>query len=150
VIREVADAVPQPFLRWVSLHMNAMVSTLHGELEEAEALIDAAMADGSDSGQPDALMIFAARLVGVRHEQGRVDEVVELVEQGVEGYPDVPAWSAFLTRALSELGRREDARALLSAADFAALPHDFVRLAGLAHHADACAQLGATERADEL
>jgi tetratricopeptide (TPR) repeat protein len=148
--REIADAVPQPFLRWVSRYTEAMVAILHGHLDRAEVLADEAVAVGTESGQPDALMIFAGQLVGLRRDQGRLDEVLHLIEQGVEDNPGVPAWGGFLACSLCELGRRDEARALLDAADFDAVPEDFLRPATLAYYADACAHLGVPEVAGEL
>jgi class 3 adenylate cyclase/tetratricopeptide (TPR) repeat protein len=148
--REIADAVPQPFLGWVSRYMQALVAILHGELDRAEMLAEEAVAAGTESGQPDALMIFAAQLVGLRREQGRLDEVLDLIKQAVEDNPGVPAWGGFLMCTLCELGRHDQARALLDATDLDAVPQDFLLAATLAYYAEACAALGVAEMAAEL
>ena len=43
-MREIADQVPQPFLRWVALYQAGMMAQLHGRLDEADALIEDAVA----------------------------------------------------------------------------------------------------------
>jgi tetratricopeptide (TPR) repeat protein len=127
-----------------------MMAQLHGRLDEADALLEDAVGVGTEGDQPDAVLFYAVQLCGVRYDQGRVDEVIDLVEQSVEDNPGLPAWRGFHACALCELGRGDEALPMLADEGFKALPHDFTRLAGLAYWADACAQLGAVEFADDL
>jgi class 3 adenylate cyclase/tetratricopeptide (TPR) repeat protein len=149
-MREIADRVPQPFLRWVALYMEGMMAQLHGRLDEADALLEDAVGVGTEGDQPDAVLFYAVQLCAVRYDQGRVDEVVDLVAESVEENPGLPAWRGFHACVLCELGRSDEALPMLADESFKALPHDFLRLAGLAYWADACAQLGAVEFAEDL
>jgi class 3 adenylate cyclase len=149
-MREIASEVPQPFLRWVALYMEGMMAQLHGRLGEADTLLEDAVAVGTDGDQPDAVLFYAVQLCGVRYDQGRIEEVIDLVEQSVEDNPGLPAWRAFYASVLCELGRGDEALPMLSHQAIEGLPHDFLRLAGLAYWADACANLGAVEFVDGL
>jgi class 3 adenylate cyclase/tetratricopeptide (TPR) repeat protein len=149
-MRETAARFPQPFLQWVARYQSAMVTHMHGRLEEAEALCDQAVAIGTDGGEPDALLLYAAQLVGIRYDQGRVDEVLELAEQSVEDFPLLPAWHAFYVTALCQLGRHDDALAQIATIDLDGLPDDFLLPATLSYYAEACADVGAVSLAADL
>jgi tetratricopeptide (TPR) repeat protein len=149
-MREIADRVPQPFLRWVALYMEGMMAQFHGRLEEADELLEDAVGVGTEGDQPDAVLFYAVQLCAVRYDQGRVDEVIDLVAESVEENPGLPAWRGFHAAALCELGREDEARPMLAARRFDALPHDFLRLAGLAYWAEACARVGEAEFAGDL
>ena len=149
-MRDIAAEVAQPFIQWVSLYQSAMIAQMHGRLDEAEGLLDDAVAVGTEGGEPDALLLYAAQLVSIRYDQGRVDEVLELTEQSIEDFPGLPAWRAFYAAALYDVGRHEDAVAQLAEADFEALPHDSFRLPTLMYYADVCADLGAVRFAGDL
>jgi class 3 adenylate cyclase/tetratricopeptide (TPR) repeat protein len=149
-MREIAQRVSQPFLSWVALYMEGMMAQLHGRLEEADALLEDAVGVGTEGDQPDAVLFYAVQLCGVRYDQGRTDEIVELVEQSVEDNPGLPAWRGFHACILCELGRDDEALPMLADESYKVLPHDFLRLAGLAYWADACAQLGAVEYSEDL
>jgi class 3 adenylate cyclase/tetratricopeptide (TPR) repeat protein len=149
-MRETAARFSQPFLQWVALYQSGMVAHMHGRLEEAEALCDQAVAVGTDGGEPDALLLYAAQLVGIRYDQGRVDEVLELAEQSVEDFPLLPAWHGFYAMALCQLGRDDDALAQIATIDLDALPDDFLLPATLSYYAEASAALGAVSLAADL
>ncbi len=147
---EIADQVPQPFLRWVALYQAGMMAHLHGRLDEAEALLEDAVTVGTDGDQPDAVLLYAAQQCWLRNDQGRIGEMIDLVEQSVEDYPGLPAWRGARALALCELGRGDEALAMLADEDFDAHPHDFLRLTGLALWADVLTDIGAVEFADRL
>ena len=149
-MRQIADAVPQPFFRWVVLYQSAMMSQLHGRLEEADAFAEEAVGVGTDSGEPDAVLLYAGQLTFLRREQGRVAEIADLIDESVESYPGIPAWAAMQASTRCELGDRDAARAALAAADFDAVPHDFLRLTAYALWADVCVAVRAADRAQDL
>ena len=122
----------QPFLRWVALYYAGMMAP------SARAPRRGRRADRgrrgrrrTGTGARGALFYAASMLAAVR--PGRVDEVIDLVEQSVEDNPGLPAWRGFHavrrgrcsgeatrpSRCSPELGLRR-------------LPHDFLHLAGLA------------------
>ncbi len=149
-MRDIADRVPQPFLRWVALYQDGMMAQLHGRLEEAEALIEEAVAVGTEGDQPDAVLLYAGQQFWLRNDQGRVPEIIDVVAQSIEDYPGMPAWRAGYAYLLCEAGRGEEVYAMLAGEDFDALPRDFLRLSSLAYWTEACASIAAVEFADDL
>jgi tetratricopeptide (TPR) repeat protein len=55
-------------------------------------------------------------LYGLRREQGRLADVVDVVERAVDEYPGYPVWRYVLIDVLAELGRTDDARTELARA----------------------------------
>lgn len=71
----------QPALQW-SLTLSRGVRTLHaGDAVDAERLAGEALKLGTDSGQPDAASVNAAQMLFIRWHQGRLGEVVPIIEQ---------------------------------------------------------------------
>ena len=62
-----------------------------GSIDEAEALAQRAAELGVAAGQPDALTIYGAKLVLIRYQQGRLSELVELMERAAEDNPGIRA-----------------------------------------------------------
>ena len=56
---------------------------IRGDLSDAERWIDLALARGTQAGQPDAMTVYSGQLVNLRHHQGRLGEMVPLIEQAV-------------------------------------------------------------------
>jgi tetratricopeptide (TPR) repeat protein len=73
-LEDLAGGLGQPTLAWGALAIQASTLLLAGHLTEAERLAAAAVALG-EGNQPDAALVFATQLFGVRYEQGRLDEV---------------------------------------------------------------------------
>ena len=64
----------------------------------------------------NAHLVLDLQLYALRREQGRLAEVVEVVERAVDEYPGYPVWRYVLIDVLAELGRTADARAVLARA----------------------------------
>jgi class 3 adenylate cyclase/tetratricopeptide (TPR) repeat protein len=149
-VREVAEEIGQPALQWVGAYYECTRFQFHGQIEQAEAAALQAAGIGHESGQADALMIVGVQLFLIRYEQGRLAELIELVEQRVAENPGLPTLEATLAFAYSELGRVEEARAIFERAaadDFASLPFDVGWINGLARYADVAARLEAADPA---
>src|SRR5205807_2350119 len=98
-------------------------------------------------------MIVGVQLFAVRHEQGRLDELVDIISQRAAENPGVPTLQGTLAFTYSELGRSEDAVAIFEPAardNFAALPFDIAWIPGIARYAEVAAHLGAVEAAASL
>jgi tetratricopeptide (TPR) repeat protein len=128
----------------------AMLAHIHGRLEEADQLIEDAVAAGTDGGEPDAVLLYAGAHIWLRRDQGRTDEVLDLIEECVESYPRIAAWPASHAAALCDVGRHDEAREALVNADLERLPHDFITLTALTQWAETCARVGLADRAEEL
>jgi class 3 adenylate cyclase/tetratricopeptide (TPR) repeat protein len=152
-LRAIADELGQPTLRWFGCYFNASWQLLCGDLAEAERLAEQALQIGTNSGEPDVFMIYGAQLGVIRLLQGRIHEIVELIEQGVEANPGLPAWRGGLAQAYAWLGRTGEASAIVEAAAsdrFEHLPRDLVHLSALATYADVASLLGAKDAAEIL
>lgn len=122
-----AGELRQPVLRWFADGMSVALALAQGRLDEAEALVGVALETGQRSRPPDALAAYAGHMFQMRRDQGRLDEIEDLVERAVREF----AWYPFLRceRAIIhvERGRHQQAReelADLAADDFSRLPFD--------------------------
>ena len=139
-----AAAVVEPLASWWAMFPRIQLAMLHGQLQECERLTQEFLQLGMKAGQPDALTFFAAALVGLRHQQGRMAEVRAVYEQAVAENPAMPAWCGGLALCCAMEGDRERARELLRAAAadrFEHMPRDWVWLVGLCQWAEVAALL---------
>ncbi len=151
--RELGVQIGSPTLIWASTYYESTRQQLLGHVDQAESAALEAARIGHESGQVDALMVVGVQLFAVRQEQGRLDELIGLLEQRVAENPGLPTLQATLAYAYSELGRHEEARAIFdrAAADgFASLPYDVGWVNGMARYAEVAARLRATEAAATL
>ncbi len=151
--QEISAEITQPALLWVTKYYRSSAEQFYGNLEQAEALALQAAGLGHESGQADALMIVGVQLFAIRHEQGRLAELVELVEQRVAENPGLPTLQATLAFTYSELGRIDEAKAIFERAaadDFGSLPFDIGWINGMARYAEIAARLGATGAAGSI
>jgi class 3 adenylate cyclase/tetratricopeptide (TPR) repeat protein len=135
----------QPVLSWYVAFHTSCLAHVGGRLGDAEAIALDALQIGNDTGQPEALMVFAATLLNIRRDQGRLAEVVDLVAQQVEEWPGIPGFRAGLTLCYWELDRPDEARThldVLAANDFSDFPYDLAWSSGLTILAEVCAGLG--------
>src|SRR5262249_40410713 len=112
--------------------------------EAAEALANEAFQIGSQSGEPDALFVYARLINAIRIYQGRDSELVDAVAATADVNPGIPMIRAVVARMRIDAGRREQARQLLEAETTAGLdlPRDPAQLSGLALWAYVAARLG--------
>lgn len=150
---DIGAQVGNPALEWAVAYYQSARHQFSGEIEQAEASALRAAGIGHESGQADALMIAGVQLFAVRNEQGRLAELVEILEQRVAETPGLPTLQATLAYTYSELGRVEDARAIFERAaadDFASLPFDIGWISGITRYAEIAARIGAIEAAAVL
>jgi class 3 adenylate cyclase/tetratricopeptide (TPR) repeat protein len=140
----VIEDLGQPTLRWLATANRMSGLAFAGELETADGLVTASAELAEASGQPDALLWLAWGGFQVRFEQGRLDEVEDLVRDAADHNPGVPALQAMLARCYCELGRLEEARPLFDglAAHRFSHPVDNIWMRSLTDSAAVCASLG--------
>jgi len=126
---EEARVTGQPMLQWVTAYAQGWQRILEGDLEGAELQANQALELGAATGQPDAMSIYGGQLVDLRWHQGRDGELVELIEQLVEATPDIDSFRSALARIYADIGRTEDARALLRREAAVRFAHPFDPLA---------------------
>ena len=122
-----AQKLRQPLYLWNAAVWRAMRALLSGQLERAEVLASEALNSGIRSEGVTAPQYYAAQLLAIRREQGRMSELEEAARGMIAQNPDRPAWRAALTDLLCETGRLVPARTeldLLAPSNFADIPQD--------------------------
>lgn len=143
MIRDAAETGLAP-ARSSAARYSAWRRLLAGHIDAAEQAAGEALQIASQSGELDAFVYYAAQIYGVRRAQGRLGEIIELIERAVEENPGLPAFRAVLAVALCELDRVDDARVVfapLVASGFTEFPFDPPWLTAMSLCADAAAYL---------
>ena len=149
----ISDRIGQPVLAWMTLFSAAQWALLRGDVEHGEELAEQAYAMGERIGQPDAFNYYATQLSHARWQQGRLDEIVELIEQGRRDNPGIPSYRAALARALAQAGDHEGAKELLEdslARRFSDLPEDLLWTYGMVAFAEVAIRLDHCEASEVI
>ena len=112
-MREAAQTAPSPQLRWGLSMAECWRALLAGRCDDAERLAQASFEVASETGQDEAFSFYAGQLFNVRYFQGRLAEMLPVLDQVANEDLGLPAfWAAMaLGHALS--GDRDRARALV-------------------------------------
>lgn len=148
----IAVRVPHATIRWSLTFQQACIAGLHGDLDEFERLAETALALGVETGEPDAMTIYGAQLANVRQHQGRLHELIPLMEQAFADTPTLHVYRALLAVAHARAGDIGQTQRMLDeehAAGFP-MPADVAWSTGLALWADAAALVGAVDTAPFL
>jgi DNA-binding SARP family transcriptional activator len=149
----VADRVEQPILRWIRLWYGSWRAYLAGDLDKAVALAHLAAEVGVASGQPDAEAFRMDQMLPVLRDRGELSGMVPLLEQVVADQPGLPVFGAWLSVALADDGRVEEARARLATAavtGFADVTYNILWLPTLCLYAETAAATRARSEAAVL
>ena len=152
-LREQADKLAQPGLRWPATYYAAGISHLRGDLPEAELRAEAARRLGEQAAEPDMIFIYSAQIATIRVEQGREDEVVDLLKVAAAEYPAVPSYEAALAAVLCDLDRTSEAASLLAPhvdRRFTTIPQDQIYTTALALWSKVAADTGCERAAEQL
>jgi tetratricopeptide (TPR) repeat protein len=152
-LRTLSERLQQPTLMWMRAFKEAGEALMSGDSERAEQFADAALQLGTESGQPDAFAIYGSQLMYVRSQQGRLGELLSLIDQAVIENPGLPAFQPILASAHLQAGNEATALELLEsvAADgFASLPLDFIWTMGITSYAQVAVELRAIGPAQTL
>jgi tetratricopeptide (TPR) repeat protein len=114
IARALASRLNQPTISWVLAIEQATRSLIAGDTNRAEQLATDALKIGTESGQPDAALLFAAQYFGVSWQRGTLADLVPLMEQTIAKSPGFPSVHAALALAHAEGGRIGDASQLLA------------------------------------
>jgi len=153
----VADGLGEPTLQWFQTVSRAKRALITAAPSDGEALAFEALQLGQSAGQDDAFAWMAAQLFVARLNDGRLEELLEIIddvrELFVEGSTAGRATEAMAATALCEAGRSADALRVFErglAHELADLPHDWAALAIPALSALVCAHLEDVPRAKTL
>jgi DNA-binding SARP family transcriptional activator len=147
-----ADRTKQPANQLHSRAFRATRALLRGRYEEVESLAAEVIELGMLAQSPDALHYSTLELANLHWEQGRLEQVEELLG-GLQERNGAPVWSAALALLHCDVGDAAQARAKLEALTenrCAALPFDDNWLGALAFLAATCAELGEVDRSAEI
>jgi DNA-binding SARP family transcriptional activator len=153
VMIRVAKATRTANARFILARQVAWRGLLAGHIDDAEQAANDALQIGSQIGEPDALTFFAGQIYNIRRAQGRLDEILELVEQTTSENPGLFVYRAVLADALCEVDRFDDSRIVfepLVANGFAEFPFDITWLTAMTLCAEVAAYLNNTAAATLL
>lgn len=145
-----ADRLRQPAYLWHAMVWRAMLALMSGHLERAEELASDALAAGAPSEAGTAQQYYAAQMLAIRREQGRMAELEQPARQFFGSIPGHPTWPPALATLLCETGKTAEARAefeVLAAQDFANIRKDGDWMTVVALLSEVCAMLGDGSRA---
>ncbi len=151
-LTDLARRLQQPMWLWYGTYLRAAQALLHGETSEAEELASAALEIGTASGQPDAVIFYGTQLMGIRLQQGRMAELVQLIADVADQTPGVPTYRGVLAAAYLQAGDTESSRQLVEAASVEsfALPMDTAWLDGIVMYARPTIELRITSVAEQI
>lgn len=112
---QLANALRQPYPRWLTLVHQSSREFLAGRIDQADRLAADAFGLGQETGQPDALAIYAGTLFSIWVAQGRVADLVPVLEEASTDNPGIVGLRAALATAYCGTNRRADAQAILTA-----------------------------------
>jgi class 3 adenylate cyclase/tetratricopeptide (TPR) repeat protein len=150
---EIAARLPDATIQWNCLFHRARMPGLRGDLTAHEELAEAALAYGTEHGEPDAFGVYAVQLTNLRWHQGRFHEMVPLLEQALVDRPEhASATGAALAVAHAHAEEHDAARALIAdaAADGFPMPEDNAWSTGIGSWAFAAWLTGCVEVAPAL
>jgi hypothetical protein len=115
---------PWPYRQLHSRSLRASRQYLAGDLVAAEVTAAPLLSLATDAGFGDVTW-YAAQILPIRFVQGRLGELLPLLEQADLTLPGLPAYRVVLATALATSGRSDDARTIMTdlAANDYHLPH---------------------------
>jgi DNA-binding SARP family transcriptional activator len=152
-LQRLAETRTERYVVWVLKVLRASYAHLGGRLAECEALAHDALAHRFEGNDESAAQKFAIQMVSVRREQGRLDKLVDTVEDLATHFPQVDSWRCALAYIYAQLecmtqARRELDR--LAHGGFSAMPRDASWLPNLSTLSEVVVFLGDAPRAQLL
>ena len=145
IVRQLVERLDQPVLRWTYLFTRAWRAMIDGDTDVVDKYAAESFEIGTDSGQPDAFVMYGGQLITIGLQRGTLSDLVPILTQMSIDAPEVGgAVTSALTLAHAEAGNLDQVRNLLE--EFAAtnfvLPIDATWLTGVVWRADAAIALG--------
>jgi eukaryotic-like serine/threonine-protein kinase len=145
--------LPQPYLVWLGAMSRPLRPFLEGRLDESEQLAYQAVAVGQERENNNAAQLFGSQMIFLRHQQGRLEELVDAVKDFTQRFPTTHSWHCALAWILAQTGRQPEAREVierLGRAGFADIPRDFLWLISAWWVAEAIADVDDARHAEPL
>jgi hypothetical protein len=111
-VARITDGLRRPYLHWTARNLDAGLEAYRGEFDRAEQLAIEALdlARIATVNDEASVGVFGSILYQVRTAQGRVGELVALLEARIENAPGIPVWRIALAGALLESDRLDEER----------------------------------------
>jgi ATP/maltotriose-dependent transcriptional regulator MalT len=109
-LEELAEKTRLPFHEWQVGIIRTALLVMNADLAAAEASNDAVLELGLATAQPEAFGVYGSVLFELRDCQGRLNEVVEIIEQAARDMPQIDALRPALAYTWSQTGDLERAR----------------------------------------
>jgi class 3 adenylate cyclase/tetratricopeptide (TPR) repeat protein len=141
-----------PWSRFATALYSAWRRLLAGRIDESEEAAAEALQVATDW-DPNAFTFYAAQIYDIRRAQGRLGEIIQLLEQAVAANPRLPSFRVMLAAALCEIDRAHDAREVfepLVEHGFEQLAFDVTWLTAMMHCAEVAAHLDHRRAAEML
>jgi len=154
IMGSLAERLEQPVLTWGCAVWRAGRAQIAGDPDAAERLATEALQIATDSGQPDATLLFAMQFMASSIQRGTIGDLVPLIDQVASDISErpPPSLSGVLAAAHVEGDRPDEARHLLE--EFAAngfdLPMGQDWLTGMVAFAEAAIECGDRKSAGPL
>ena len=114
VAEALAEQLDQPIMRWANAFERAGAAQMAGDIDRTEELANRALQVGTDCGQPDAALLWAAQIGAAAEQRGDLAFLIEPFEQLVADIPGLPGLAANLADLYLKEDRTEDARRVLA------------------------------------
>jgi DNA-binding SARP family transcriptional activator len=148
-----ADTLHQARYQGQAMSWRSLQLLLQGRLEEIEPVMQRGF-ELAQSGNVDAaLQWFGVQLATLRREQLRHDEMLGGLHDFADRFPSTPAWQSALALFACEMGRPDEARAMvakMAADDFEDITRDVNWLTAVSVLSVAVSMLGASDWARRL
>ena len=151
-LRRLTKTRPERISKWVLTVLQANHAHLRGELKACEKLAYEALAHRYKGHDENASNAFGVQMFFIRREQGRLDELLPILETFVDTCREIGGFRCVLAYFYAQLGHREQARQQLDglAADFSDIPHDMFWLSNASLLSEVVGVLGDVPRAQTL
>jgi class 3 adenylate cyclase/tetratricopeptide (TPR) repeat protein len=100
-----------PYVLYSTKSLRAVLAHARGDLESAISLADEALEISRSEG--DSRAVHLSTVAMVKRERGELGELLPTIEYIVENYPGITGFRPVLGLAYAEIGRRDEAAALL-------------------------------------
>jgi tetratricopeptide (TPR) repeat protein len=145
-----AEELPMAIHQWAATTMRVLQALLHGSFEEAEQLADTAVS--LQPSRPNVMFTHLVQVALLRWEQGRLEELRDVLQGVVDQFPRAAFARAWLALAAAQVGDIDDARSGLRslAEQLPEQPRNGIWLPAVALASLLSAHLNAPEAADNL
>lgn len=144
------DQMGLPYYWWTTSFHRAMRVMVTGDLERAEAASELALQRGEACEQPDAVLFYGAQLIAIRFYQGRLAELVDLVDVVADERPRLVVLDVVRSVARMEAGDLDAAREGIGPSLIRRLPRDRTWTSALALATQIAVRLDLPDEATDL